>query len=466
MTAGVAFAPELIRRYGGPAPRYTSYPTALQFTPQFGEDDLRAAIDAGDDASPASPPLSAYLHIPFCNSPCYYCGCTRVITRQPEVIEAYVRRLIAEIGLQARLFGRRRKILQLHLGGGTPTTLDGKQFGRIMGALDRHFGLSSSPRREYSIEIDPRTLDDETMPSLAALGFNRVSFGVQDFDAAVQQSINRIQPTWQTWRAIEQARSAGFASVSLDLIYGLPRQTPDSFRHTLDQVVEAVPDRIAVYAYAHMPQLFRAQRQIALADLATPETRLKLLQLSIEHLTAAGYVYIGMDHFARPDDELARALEDGTLQRNFQGYSTLGGCDLLALGMSAISHIGGCYSQNTKDLKAYARAIDAGHLPVVRGLRLTDEDELRRGVIEDLMCRGEVDIAAVERAHGIRFAEHFADELHDLDGLARDGLVTRDEQRIRVSPAGRLLIRRVAQAFDAYTRPASTVADRPSSNAV
>ena len=269
MTAGVVFAPELIRRYGGPAPRYTSYPTALQFTPQFGEADLREAVASSGDA-----PLSVYLHVPFCNSPCYYCGCTRVITRQPEVIEAYVRRLLQEIDLQARLFGRQREILQLHFGGGTPTTLDGQQFGRIMGALDRHFGLSNSPQREYSIEIDPRTLDDETMPMLAALGFNRVSFGVQDFDPAVQEAINRIQPAWQTGRAIAQARDAGFASVSLDLIYGLPRQTPESFARTLDQVVEAAPDRIAVYAYAHMPQLFRAQRQIALADLAAPETRL------------------------------------------------------------------------------------------------------------------------------------------------------------------------------------------------
>ncbi|MFA5940797.1 MAG: oxygen-independent coproporphyrinogen III oxidase [Sinimarinibacterium sp.] len=461
MTAGVAFAPELIRRYGGPAPRYTSYPTALQFTPQFGEDDLRRAVETSGDE-----PLSVYLHVPFCNSPCFYCGCTRVITRSPGVIEAYVRRLIAEIEIQARLFGRRREILQLHFGGGTPTTLDGRQFGRVMGVLDRHFGLSSSPLREYSIEIDPRTLDDETMPMLAALGFNRVSFGVQDFDPAVQEAINRVQPAWQTWRAIDQARDAGFASVSLDLIYGLPRQTPDSFRHTLDQVVEAAPDRIAVYAYAHMPQLFRAQRQIALGDLPTPETRLKLLQLSIEHLTGAGYVYIGMDHFARPGDDLARALKDGTLQRNFQGYSTQGGCDLVALGMSAISHIGGSYSQNAKDLKAYAKAIDAGHLPVVRGLRMTDEDELRRGVIEDLMCRGQVDIAAVERAHGIRFAEHFADELQDLDALARDGLVTRDESSIRVSPTGRLLLRRVAQAFDAYSRPSSAVPERAASNAV
>ncbi|MEQ1438747.1 oxygen-independent coproporphyrinogen III oxidase [Fontimonas sp. SYSU GA230001] len=465
MPAGVVFAPELIRRYGGPAPRYTSYPTALQFTPQFGEPDLRRVIAERDDAAPAAP-LSVYLHVPFCSSPCYYCGCTRVITRQPEVIEAYVRRLIVEIGLQAQLFGRRREIVQLHFGGGTPTTLDAGQFGRIMGALDRHFGLSNSPRREYSIEIDPRTLDDETMPMLAALGFNRVSFGVQDFDPAVQEAIHRVQPAWQTWRAIDQARSAGFASVSLDLIYGLPRQTPASFARTLDQVAEAGPDRIAVYAYAHMPQLFRAQRRIALADLPTPETRLELLQLSIDRLTGAGYVYIGMDHFARPDDELAKALADGTLQRNFQGYSTQGGCDLLALGMSAISHIGGCYSQNSKDMKAYAQAIDAGHLPVVRGLRLTDEDELRRGVIEDLMCRGAVDIAAVERTHHIDFETHFAEELRDLDRLAQDGLVARDARHIRVSPAGRLLIRRVAQTFDAYTRPTGPAPDRPASNAV
>ncbi|MEW6168845.1 MAG: oxygen-independent coproporphyrinogen III oxidase [Pseudomonadota bacterium] len=446
--SAVSFQPELLRRYGGPAPRYTSYPTALQFAGGFGEADLRRAVAAG-----GSGPLSVYLHVPFCNSPCFYCGCTRVITRQAEVIEAYVRRLVAEIGLHAEGFGTRREIRQLHFGGGTPTTLDAEQFGRIMAALDRHFGLSGADTREYSIEIDPRTLDDETMPALAALGFNRVSFGVQDFDPVVQEAINRVQPAWQTWRAIDAARAAGFDSVSLDLVYGLPLQTPDSFARTLDEVIRAAPDRVAVYAYAHMPELFRAQRQIRLRDLPSAETRLVLLQQSIERLTGAGWVYIGMDHFARPDDDLARALADGSLTRNFQGYSTQGGCDLLAVGMSAISNIGGCYSQNTKDMDEYAARIDAGRLPVERGLWLSGEDRLRRRVIEDLMCRGEVSAAALERDYGVRFERHFAPELLRLRALEQDGLVRRDADAIRVTPVGRLLVRKVAQVFDSYALP-------------
>ncbi len=448
MTTAVVFQPDLIRRYGGPAPRYTSYPTALQFDARFGENDLRRALSAAGEG-----PLSVYVHVPFCNSPCFYCGCTRVITRQPEVIEAYVQRLLQEIALQAQACERRREVQQLHFGGGTPTTLDAGQFGRIMDALDHHFGLSSAANREYSIEIDPRTLDDHTMPMLAGLGFNRVSFGVQDFDPAVQEAINRIQPSSQTWRAIADARRAGFESVSLDLVYGLPLQTVQSFNRTLDEVIQTAPDRVAVYAYAHMPTLFRAQRQIRLRDLPDPEVRLGLLQCAIERLTDAGYLYIGMDHFARPEDDLAQALADGSLQRNFQGYSTQAGCDLLGLGMSAISRIGDCYSQNTKDLDAYAAALDAGHLPIERGLRLTSEDRLRRRVIEDLMCRGEVDTLALERDYGVRFERHFENELQRLLALEQDGLVSRDDHAIRVTPSGRLLVRKVAQVFDTYAPP-------------
>jgi len=278
-------------------------------------------------AASASGPLSVYLHVPFCNSPCFYCGCTRVITRQAEVIDAYVRRLVAEIGLHAEGFGTRREIRQLHFGGGTPTTLDAQQFGRIMAALDRHFGLSGSDTREYSIEIDPRTLDDETMPALAALGFNRVSFGVQDFDPVVQKAVHRIQSEQETRRAIDEARAAGFRSVNLDLIYGLPKQTLDSFNTTLDRILEIAPERIALYSYAHLPRVFKPQRRIAEADLPSPETKLQILTLAIGRLTRAGYLYIGMDHFAKPDDELAVAQSQGRLQRNFQGYSTRAGHD-------------------------------------------------------------------------------------------------------------------------------------------
>ncbi|MDD3763590.1 MAG: oxygen-independent coproporphyrinogen III oxidase [Nevskiales bacterium] len=442
------FKPDLIRRYSAPVPRYTSYPTALQFDARFGEDDLVRAIERSD-----TDPLSVYIHVPFCSSPCYYCGCTRLITRQPEKIEQYVKRLVHEIALQGQLFGRRRSIRQLHFGGGTPTILTASQFGRIIGALDYHFGLSESEDREYSIEIDPRTLEDETLAGLAALGFNRVSFGVQDLNADVQDAINRVQPAELSWRAIRQAREAGFKSVSLDLIYGLPKQTLESFTETLAAVADAGPDRIAVYAYAHMPHLFKAQRQIRLKDLPTPDQRMELLQRSIEFLTSHGYVYIGMDHFARPDDDLARALEHGDLQRNFQGYSTQGGSDLLGLGMSAISRIGDCYSQNTKDMKQYNAAVDSGHLPIERGLWLSPEDQLRRRVIEDLMCRGQVDTRAVERDYGVRFERHFAHELQRLMALEQDGLVCWEHEAIRVTPAGRLLARNVAQVFDAYSPP-------------
>lgn len=442
------FPLDLIRRYGGSAPRYTSYPTALQFQDQFRESDWCRAIERSDTG-----PLSVYVHVPFCSSPCYYCGCTRVITRQKGQIEHYVDHLQREIRLQADLFGRRREIRQLHFGGGTPTTLSDAQIGRIMGALDRSFGLTEAEDREYSIEIDPRTLAEESLTGLAALGFNRVSFGVQDFDVSVQEAINRLQPEALTWQAIAQARDAGFKSVSLDLIYGLPRQTEASFAKTLDAVAAAGPDRVAVYAYAHMPRLFKAQRQIRLDELPTPDERLKLLQLSIERLTAAGYVYIGMDHFARPDDDLARALADGSLHRNFQGYSTQGGCDLLGLGMSSISRIGDCYSQNSKDLKTYSAMIDDGHVPITRGLWLTDEDQLRRRVIEDLMCAGIVDTRAIERDYGVRFQRHFATELQRLMALEQDGLVHCEQDRIEVTHTGRLLLRNVAQVFDEHLPP-------------
>lgn len=453
--AAPQFRADLIRRYSGAVPRYTSYPTALQFGDAFGEDDLLRALERSD-----SGPISIYIHVPFCRSPCYYCGCTRVIARRDETIEAYVQRLLAEIEMTGARLPYRRKIQQLHFGGGTPTSLSSDQFRRIFAALDRAFGLSAEADREYSIEVDPRTLGPDTLAELAALGCNRVSFGVQDLDPEVQAAINRIQPAELAWEAMAQARAAGYKSISIDLIYGLPRQTLAGFTRTLEQVAAAGPERIAIYAYAHMPRLFKAQRQIQLDELPTPDQRLALLQHAIEVLSAEGYIHVGMDHFARADDDLVQALRDGSLQRNFQGYSTQGGSDLLGLGMSAISRIGDCYSQNTKDLRRYEQLIDQGHLPVQRGLWLSAEDQLRRRVIEDLMCRGEVDTAQIERDYGVRFDAHFAAELTRLRALEQDGLVGREPGAIRVRPEGQLLLRNVAQVFDAYAPRAADAAPR------
>lgn len=440
------FDAELIRRYGGPAPRYTSYPTALQFTEAWDESQLRRTAAA----LPAAAPLSLYVHLPFCASPCFYCACTRIITRQPALAQAYLARLYREIELQGELFEGAGPVEQLHFGGGTPTYYDAATLGEVMAALDRHFTLSEDESREYSIEVDPRTVHTDSMAELAGLGFNRLSLGVQDFDPAVQRAVNRVQSLKDTFDLIGAARAAGFRSVSVDLIYGLPLQTPPSFERTLDLVRVARPDRIAVYAYAHLPQRFKAQRQIERSLVPAPETRLELLRLSIEKLTAAGYVYIGMDHFARPEDELVRAQRSGELQRNFQGYSTRGGRDLVGLGLSAISRVGDAYSQNAKALPAYQRALDAGRLPVERGLRLTTDDRLRREVIEQLMCHGRVRFADLEGRYGIEFRAYFARELARLRELENDGLVRLSDAAVEVTPSGRLLLRAVARMFDVY----------------
>ncbi|MBI2383682.1 MAG: oxygen-independent coproporphyrinogen III oxidase [Gammaproteobacteria bacterium] len=447
MTAQPQFNADLVCRYGGPAPRYTSYPTAAQFHDRFGEAELRAAaIGVHNRAEP----LSLYVHIPFCASPCFYCGCNRVITRSMTMADDYLARLEREIALQGELFRRPSGVGQLHFGGGTPTFLTTDRLARVVDALDRNFGLGDAEGREYSIEVDPRTVSPETMQDLAGLGFNRVSFGVQDFDPRVQQAVNRVQGIKDTLDLIESARGAGFHSVSVDLIYGLPLQTPLSFGRTLDLVLAAQPDRVAAYSYAHLPHLFPGQRQIRLADVPSADTRLALMKLTVERMTAAGYVYIGMDHFARPQDELARALGEGGLQRNFQGYSTHGGTDLVGLGISAISRIGDSYSQNVKTLPEYEQLIDQGRLPVSRGVTLTRDDRLRRDIIEALMCHGRVAKAAMEDRYGIHFDEYFAREMRELRAMAVDGLVRLDADWIEVEPAGRLLLRAVAKVFDAY----------------
>ncbi|MDE2150150.1 MAG: oxygen-independent coproporphyrinogen III oxidase [Gammaproteobacteria bacterium] len=449
---------DLLRRYDRPGPRYTSYPTALEFDPRFGEADYRAAA-ARCNAGAGRDPLSLYVHIPFCASPCFFCGCTKVITRQMPLAETYLERLYREIERQSMLFPRSRVVEQLHLGGGTPTFLSAGQLADLMGHLGRHFALSSTPEREFSIEIDPRTVTTRTLSQLPDIGFNRVSLGVQDFDPAVQAAVNRVQPAAQTMQLIDAAKRGDFKSISVDLIYGLPLQTEASFERTLDLLLAARPDRIAAYSYAHLPQRFKPQRRIRTDQLPSPEEKLALLQLTVRRLTGAGYVYIGMDHFALPGDELVKAAERGDLQRNFQGYSTHGDTDLIGFGMSAIGRIGESYAQNARSLTDYCAAIDADGLAIRRGLRLSAEDLLRRDVIAALMCRGQLRFSDVEARHAIDFAAHFSREVAALQTLAADGLVTLEADRIQVTAAGRYLLRAVAMVFDAYlSQPAAPAA--------
>ena len=452
MDAQVLFDPDLMRRYDREGPRYTSYPTALQFR----EDLVPGAYQAAAAASPGAhdnSPLSIYMHVPFCQSPCFYCGCNKIVTRQLHRAEEYVGDLMAEIAMRSPFFSRDREVEQLHFGGGTPTYLTPAQLSRILGEVSRHFRLSQAASRDYSIEIDPRTVDEAYLETLTQFGFNRISLGVQDFDEGVQGAINRKQPAQLVTRLLGKARALGLRSINFDLIYGLPRQTTATFAATLDEVVGMRPDRLAVYGYAHMPRIFKGQRQIRVADLPDARTRLSLLQLAVEKLTAAGYVYVGMDHFALPDDSLARALADRTLHRSFQGYTTHASRDLVSFGVSAIGQVGTLYIQNQKLLPQYQEAVRRGVLPSQRGVTMTQDDGVRRDVIQQLMCHGDVDFAATEARHGIRFPTYFARELDRLQSLVADGLVVCETGRVRLTAAGRMLMRNVAMVFDAYARP-------------
>ncbi|RJG08922.1 oxygen-independent coproporphyrinogen III oxidase [Pseudomonas cavernicola] len=449
MIQPVSFNRTLVEKYDRPGPRYTSYPTAPQFHQAFAMDDYRAATKQSNQAATPKP-LSVYIHIPFCKSLCYYCACNKIITQKTHRAVEYLAYLKREIALQAALFDGTRKLTQLHLGGGTPTYLTGEQLAELMAALHAAFNLDDSDAHEFSIEVDPRTVSTGQIHQLRDLGFNRLSFGVQDFDAAVQAAVNRLQSEEQTRELVAAARRAGFKSVSVDLIYGLPLQTGASFAVTLDKIIDLRPDRIAAYSYAHLPELVRAQRLIRREDMPPPKRKLELLELTIERLTAAGYVYIGMDHFALPDDELSLAREQGTLQRNFQGYSTHADCDLIGLGVSSIGKVGDSYSQNVKELSQYYARLDEGLLPVQRGYRLSADDRLRREVISDLMCHGRVDFARIEASHGIVFGQYFADALMKLDEHIADGLVAICDEALVLLPQGQLMMRTVAMAFDAY----------------
>lgn len=448
------FDPALVSRYDVPGPRYTSYPTAPQFHGGFDEAAFREVARRSNEA-PSPRPLSLYLHVPFCFSPCFYCGCTRIITRDAARADHYLDVLCSEIARVGDLFDRERPVRQLHLGGGTPNFLDATRMARLVAALEQHFAYRREGEREYGIEIDPRYADGRYVRELAALGFNRLSVGIQDFDPAVQSAVNRVQSVQQTREVIDAARREGYGSVSVDLIYGLPHQTLDGFRRTLAQVIALAPDRVAVYGYAHLPHLFKAQSQIHADDLPDAAARLALFGAAFAALREAGYVYVGMDHFAREDDELVRAQRAGTLQRNFQGYSTHGDCDIVGLGVSSISRVGDSYSQNVRDLTGYEAALASGRLPVSRGIALSDDDLVRRAVIGELMCHGELDMQRFGEHHGLCFEDRFDAELKRLARCAEDGLVQIGDGRIRVTPRGRLLLRNVAMSFDAYLDRAS-----------
>jgi oxygen-independent coproporphyrinogen III oxidase len=449
MNDALVFDPALIRKYDKAGPRYTSYPTAVQFHDGFDETTYREQALA---SNATGKPLSLYVHIPFCDTVCFYCACNKIVTKNRRHTVPYLDHLYREIALQGALFDRSRPVVQLHWGGGTPTFISAAEMRELMRVTGEHFRLLDDDRGEYSIEVDPRETDDQTIALLRELGFNRLSLGVQDFDPEVQQAVNRIQAREITLKVMDAARREGFQSISVDLIYGLPLQNVARFARTVDEIIAQDPDRISVFNYAHLPDLFKTQRQIDAGALPSPAVKLDILKTAIERLTGAGYVYIGMDHFAKPDDELARAQRAGTLYRNFQGYSTHADCDLIGLGATSIGMVGDSYSQNLKGLEEYYARLDAGRLAVFRGVRLDEDDRLRRTVITDLICHFILDFAAVERRFGIRFRDYFAVELAELADLQTDGLLALSETGIRVLPPGRLLIRNICMVFDRYLR--------------
>jgi len=440
---------DLLLRLERSGPRYTSYPTADRFVEAFGPDAYRAWT-AKRNIGGIIRPLSLYVHIPFCGSPCFYCACNRIISRDESIVENYLHYLEREIVMQGELFHSSPDVTQLHWGGGTPTFLKHEEMRQLMAMIHRHFRLATEG--EYSVEIDPRTADGETMAVLAELGFNRASFGVQDFDPVVQKAVNRIQTREETLHVVRAARREGFRSINIDLIYGLPHQNVGGFNSTLESVIAMDPDRVSIYSYAHLPGRFKAQRRINEADLPDTGAKLKLLELAIKRMTEAGYIYIGMDHFAKPQDELALAQRQGRLHRNFQGYSTYADCDLVALGVSAIGKIGPTYSQNFKELEDYYECLDRGLLPIMRGIELTADDLVRRAVIQTLMCHFELSKEAIEKAHVVEFDNYFAPELLELESFERQRLLTLEDCWINVTPRGRFAIRDICMVFDKYLR--------------
>ncbi|MCL4698079.1 MAG: oxygen-independent coproporphyrinogen III oxidase [Burkholderiaceae bacterium] len=444
----IVLTDQMLRRLDMPGPRYTSYPTADRFVEAFGPAEYRQALRQRAEGAVVggAPPLSLYVHIPFCESLCYYCACNKVITRHHERARPYLDDLRREVELHVAELGRAQPVSQLHFGGGSPTFLSDAELDEVMALIRQSFRLAAGA--EIGIEVDPRTASPERLRHLAELGFNRISFGVQDFDPAVQRAVHRIQPFEMVRDLMSAARALGYESINTDLIYGLPMQTPESFARTVAQVSELRPDRIALYSYAHLPQRFKPQRRIHAADLPHPEKRIRMLQSAIAGFLSHEYVYIGMDHFALPNDALAVAKRQGRLHRNFQGYSTQPDCDLIGLGVSSIGRVGATYSQNAKTLGEYHDALAGGEFPIVRGLALTRDDAVRRAIIMALMCQGRVEFESIELAHLVNMREAFAPELERLAPLQEMGLVEVDAQSIQVTPLGWYFVRAVAMVFD------------------
>ncbi len=459
MNAAVAepISEDLLRRFDVSGPRYTSYPTADRFVESFPVDDYLQALTLRSTGGVASAtPLSLYVHIPFCESLCYYCACNKIITKHHDRAAPYLSYLAREVALHIAKLGTGQAVSQLHLGGGSPTFLTDDELRELMTMLRNNFTMV--PGGEYSIEVDPRTIDASRLDTLAELGFNRLSFGVQDFDPAVQKSVNRVQPAEQVFALVAAARERNFDSINVDLIYGLPLQNPESFDRTLAQVVELRPERIALYAYAHLPERFKPQRRIETTEIPSAGAKVAMLARSMAAFMGAGYVYVGMDHFALPTDPLAIAKQQGRLHRNFQGYSTQPDCDLIGLGVSSIGRVGSTYSQNAKTMEEYCDYLDQGRFPVVRGLSLTADDLLRRSVIMAVMCQGLVVFKSVEAAYAIDFRSYFAAEMVTLEKLAEQGLVRLNESNIEVTGTGWFFVRAVAMVFDRYLQTDRTSA--------
>lgn len=453
--ADVEFDPELIARYDGSGPRYTSYPTADRFIEGPIPAQYVTALHKRQDARSGAA-LSLYVHLPFCDTVCYYCACNKIATKDRGRADVYLDYLEREIALVRAEFAVAPEVTQLHLGGGTPTFLTNVQLSRLMQMLKQAFAFTLDA--ECSIEVDPRRLNDGALELLADHGFNRMSIGVQDLDPAVQKAVNRLQPAELTQAVLEKGRALGFSSINLDLIYGLPKQSVSTMQATLSTVLTWRPERIALYSYAHLPERFMPQRRIESADMPSATEKLAMLKLAVTSLLAAGYVYIGMDHFALPEDDLAIALEQGTLQRNFQGYSTQADCDLIALGVSAISRIGDTYAQNHRDLLDYYNTLDQQQLPLAKGLVMTRDDEIRRAAIHDLLCQSMLNISSFEQVWDINFATYFAPELVQMQTLEHDGLVELTEGSIDITPRGRFLARIIAMRFDRHLREAKSLA--------
>jgi len=441
---------DLINKYNRSGPRYTSYPTANNFSELSLEDYKQQSVLSNRRRTS----ISLYCHIPFCDTVCYYCGCNKVVTKDKSRAEPYIDALFKEIEIQSSLFDKERLVEQMHFGGGTPTFFSGKQIIRLSNKLQQSFNFS--PSGEYSIEIDPRGIDEDLMESLAMARFNRISLGVQDFDLEVQKAVNRVQSFKQTKAVVELSRKNGFKSISIDLIYGLPRQSKDTFKRTLERVKELRPDRISLFNYAHLPELFKPQRRIVAEELPSPSEKLNIFHYSLEYLTGLGYIYIGMDHFALPDDPLAIAQSDGNLYRNFQGYSTHSECDIVGLGLSSIGQVADSFSQNEKSLEKYYQALKSGQLPINKGLIINQDDKIRRALIMELICHFEVNISRLEERYSIKFMNYFADSLEKLVEMQNDGLVELKSDSIKVMDRGKLLVRNICMLFDSYLELSDT----------